>query len=74
MARQIAPRLGEPRVAILDRRVADLDARVTLLTEAVRTLIKQLEVHRFDGLDDAAVRQATELLLESQRRAVHCPV
>jgi hypothetical protein len=67
MARQIEPRFGEPRLATLDRRVADLEARLTLLTEAVQLLARALEGNPLaepasQGVARAA-RRANELLL-----------
>lgn len=49
MARQIEPRLGEPRIAILDRRLAELELRIALLAEAVQMLIGELQSQLADG-------------------------
>lgn len=80
MARQIEPRLGEPRIAILDRRLADLELRLALLTEAVQSLIGELESQSAnecgpsgDGRGRPAVRRAAQLLLECQRRGMRHP-
>lgn len=80
MARQIEPRLGEPRIAILDRRLADLELRLALLAEAVQSLIGELESQSAnergpsgDGSGRPAVRRAAQLLLECQRRGMRHP-
>jgi hypothetical protein len=66
MARQIQPRLGEPRLATLDRRAADLEARLALLTEAVQLLARALEGRAFEEPAEQAValaaRRASDLL------------
>ncbi len=72
MARQIDPRFGEPRLATLDRRVADLEARLALLTEAVQLLARALEGNPVEEPAEQAVaraaRRASELLLAPPNR------
>ncbi len=71
MARQIAPRLGEPRLATLDRRLWDLEMRLALLAEAVQVLARALEASPAGEPAEAAVaeaaRQASELLVAPHR-------
>jgi hypothetical protein len=75
MARQIAPRLGEPRLSTLELRLSELEARVAVLTEALRILTRGLEGGPADephtnGTSAEAARRAAALLL-SPVRSVH---
>jgi hypothetical protein len=66
MPRQIEPRLGEPRLSVLEQRLSELELRVAALTEAVRVLTRTLEGSPVgDTAKDAAAeaaRRARELL------------
>jgi hypothetical protein len=68
MARQIAPRLGEPRLSTLELRLGELEARVAALTEALRVLAGGIEggpsgePQTGDGWAETA-RHATALLV-----------
>jgi hypothetical protein len=74
MARQIEPRFGEPRLATLDRRVADLEARLDVLTEAVQLLARALEGRPLEEPAEPAIaraaRRASELLLLPPGRTI----
>ncbi|MGE5290199.1 MAG: hypothetical protein ACM3ML_24035 [Micromonosporaceae bacterium] len=72
MARQIEPRLGEPRLATLEERLSEVELRVAMLTEAVRVLARGLEGSPVDepadGAAAEAARRARELLMGPMRR------
>jgi hypothetical protein len=72
MARQIEPRLGEPRLATLDHRVGVLEARVAALADALQALARGLEAapsgdEREDGPVAVAARRASELITALRR-------
>jgi hypothetical protein len=71
VARQIAPRFGEPRLSTLEARLGELEARVALLIEALRVLARGLEDspigEPLNGASAEAARRASALLISPAR-------